>query len=112
MHPFHDYLCGQLDDMLKKHDIVVFYDPRREFEPFFDRELKEIGTGHDSLVLHLASLLSFCPYIGWDLLVTDDDVVVLEGNDGPDLKLHQVHRPLLADPRIRRFYEHHGVVRR
>ena len=49
MHPFHDYLCGQLDDMLKKRGIVVFYDPRREFKPFFDRELKETGTGYDGL---------------------------------------------------------------
>ena len=49
MHPFHDYLCGQLDGMLKKRRIVVFYDPRREFEPFFDRELKETGTGYDGL---------------------------------------------------------------
>jgi hypothetical protein len=49
MHPFHDYLCGQLDDMLKKRGVVVFYDPRREFEPFFDRELKETGTGYDGL---------------------------------------------------------------
>ena len=49
MHPFHDYLCGQLDDMLKQRGIVIFYDPRREFEPFFDRELKETGTGYDGL---------------------------------------------------------------
>lgn len=49
MHPFHDYLCQQLDDMLKKHGVVVFYDPRREFELFFDRELKEEGTGYDGL---------------------------------------------------------------
>ena len=49
MHPFHDYLCQQLDDMLKKRSVVVFYDPRREFEPFFDRELQETGTGYDGL---------------------------------------------------------------
>ena len=49
MHPFHDYLCQQLDDMLKKRVVVVFYDPRREFEPFFDRELQETGTGYDGL---------------------------------------------------------------
>ncbi|MCA9231625.1 MAG: PglZ domain-containing protein [Planctomycetales bacterium] len=30
--------------MLKKRGVVVFYDPRREFEPFFDRELHEAGT--------------------------------------------------------------------
>lgn len=49
MHPFHEYLGGQLDDMLKKHGIVVFYDPRREFEPLFNRELEEVGTGYDGL---------------------------------------------------------------
>ena len=49
MHWLHDYLCGQLDDMLKKRGIVVFYDPRREFEPFFDRELQETGTGDDGV---------------------------------------------------------------
>ena len=49
MHPFHDYLCGQLDDILKRRGIVVFYDPRREFEPFFDRELNETGNGYDGL---------------------------------------------------------------
>jgi hypothetical protein len=46
MHPFHDYLIQQLDDMLKKRGVVVFYDPRREFEPFFDRELGELGVSY------------------------------------------------------------------
>ena len=31
MHAFHEYLCQQLDDMLRKHSVVEFYDPRREF---------------------------------------------------------------------------------
>ncbi len=49
MHAFNDYLCNQLDELLKKHSVVVFYDPRREFEPFFDRELEEVGTGYEGL---------------------------------------------------------------
>ena len=49
MHPFHDYLCQQLDNLLKKRGVIVFYDSRREFEPFFDRELQETGTGYDGL---------------------------------------------------------------
>jgi hypothetical protein len=39
VHPFYDYLCEHLSDLLKKRLVVVFYDPRREFWPFFDREL-------------------------------------------------------------------------
>ncbi len=34
MHPFHDYLPQQLAEMLKKRGILVFYDPRCEFEQF------------------------------------------------------------------------------
>ncbi|HRS17563.1 MAG TPA: PglZ domain-containing protein [Thermoanaerobaculaceae bacterium] len=49
MHPFHDYLIQQLDDLLKKRSVVVFYDPRSEFVPFFDRELPEVGKGHGDL---------------------------------------------------------------
>ena len=36
MHPFHQYIAGQLDKLLRERHVVVFYDPRREFEPFVD----------------------------------------------------------------------------
>lgn len=49
MHAFHEYLCQQLNDMLKKYSVVVFYDPRREFVPFFERELQAVDTGPDGL---------------------------------------------------------------
>jgi len=39
VHPFHDYLAEHLDELLRKRSVVVFYDPRNEFGPFFDREL-------------------------------------------------------------------------
>lgn len=52
------------------------------------------------------------PYVGWDLVVTDDDggFVLLEGNDWPGVDVVQPHKPLLSDDRVHRFYEHHGVV--
>ncbi len=49
MHPLHEYLVQQLDDLLKKRVVVVFYDPRSEFAPFFDRELQEAGSDYDGL---------------------------------------------------------------
>jgi hypothetical protein len=61
--------------------------------------------------LALANNLSFLPFIGWDIVAQDDGITVIEGNDGPDIKLHQVHGPLLADPRIKRFFKHHKVLR-
>ena len=49
MHALHEYLCEQLGERLRKHRIVVFYDPREEFRPFFDQALPEIGRGHGEL---------------------------------------------------------------
>ena len=43
-HPFHRYVSQQLEERLKKHAVVVFYDPRREFAPFID-ELRAAGLG-------------------------------------------------------------------
>ena len=42
-HPFHTYVNQQLEERLKKHSVVVFYDPRCEFAPFID-ELRETGS--------------------------------------------------------------------
>ncbi len=35
-HPFHAYLEQQLEERLKTHPVVVFYDLRHEFAPFVD----------------------------------------------------------------------------
>lgn len=48
-------------------------------------------------------------YVGWDVLVTDDGVLIIEGNHSPNLT-QQSTTPYLADPRVRRFLQHHGVL--
>jgi hypothetical protein len=35
MHPLHDYFAKQFADKLTRRHVVVWYDPRREFTPFF-----------------------------------------------------------------------------
>ncbi|HEX8104944.1 MAG TPA: sugar-transfer associated ATP-grasp domain-containing protein [Solirubrobacteraceae bacterium] len=49
-------------------------------------------------------------YVGWDVIVSPDGPVVLEGNTSSDVNLMQVHRPLLIDDRIREFYDHYGIL--
>jgi len=61
-------------------------------------------------VLGAAARLPEAPAIGWDLVVTGEGCSFLEGNSPPGAFVWQVHAPLLADPRVRRFYEAHGVV--
>lgn len=51
------------------------------------------------------------PYVGWDLVVTGEgEFTVIEGNRCSGVRVFQVHRPLLTNPRVQCFYEHHGVV--
>lgn len=63
-------------------------------------------------LLGVAAAYPGLPYVGWDVVVTDDPPFfkVLEGNRYSDVDILQTYGPLLDDPRVRRFYAHHGVV--
>jgi PglZ domain-containing protein len=49
MHQFHEYIAGQIVEKLKNSRVVVFYDPRKEFQPFVD-ELLAGGEGSNPIV--------------------------------------------------------------
>ena len=70
--------------------------------------------GWDSIrdaLLSIAGSIPYVPYVGWDLAVVDDgEFEILEVNANTDVDVLQVHRPLLRDERVARFYRHHGVV--
>ena len=62
-------------------------------------------------VLRAAASLPLNRYVGWDVLVdTRGTPVIIEGNANTDIGGLQVHGGLLADRRIRRFYERCGVI--
>lgn len=46
MHPLHEYISRQLAEKLRARRVVVWYDPRREFEPFI-AELRGAAAGKD-----------------------------------------------------------------
>jgi hypothetical protein len=87
----------------------------REQHPDTGSEIQGVQVPHWPTlregITSAAERVGFIPYIGWDVVVTDDGYTVLEGNTYTDVNLLQVHRPLLADPRVRSFYKHHGVIR-
>jgi hypothetical protein len=64
-----------------------------------------------SLVLRLMRHFNFLQYVGWDIVITPDGPRVIEGNHYSDVNLLQVHRPLLADERVARFYRAHRVIK-
>lgn len=62
-------------------------------------------------LVEMAAAFPHLPRLGWDVLLTGDgDFKVLEVNAHAATRTLQVHRPLLRDPRVRRFYEHHGCL--
>lgn len=61
-------------------------------------------------VLRIASAIPFLPYVGWDIVVTDNGCKILEGNENPGIGLGPGGRPLLSDPRVRAFYKRYGVI--
>jgi hypothetical protein len=61
-------------------------------------------------VLEVAAEHPYLPYVGWDVVVTEDGVRLLEGNANSGTDVLQVHGPLLADPRVRRFYRRRGFL--
>lgn len=62
-------------------------------------------------LLDAVRLFPMLRYVGWDVIPTDEGFSVIEGNFRSDVNLLQIHGGLLADPRVRRFYEAHGIVR-
>jgi hypothetical protein len=64
-----------------------------------------------SELLALAARMPFLPYVGWDVVVTDDGFLINEGNSRPSLRVLQAAGgPLLRDDRVRRFYQFWGVI--
>jgi hypothetical protein len=63
------------------------------------------------LALALARLVPGLHHVGWDLCVAADGPRVIEGNAWlANPNLIQAHRPILLDPRVRRFMRRHGVL--
>ena len=62
-------------------------------------------------ILGLAAELPYIPYIGWDVVLTEDGLRVIEANNYSSMDLLQIHKPLLGDARVARFYRAHGVIR-
>jgi len=63
-------------------------------------------------VLRAARSLPMNRYVGWDVVVDDTGTpVIIEANKNSDVNLLQVHGGLLADPRVRRFYDAFGALR-
>lgn len=60
-------------------------------------------------VLDAVRRYPFWRYVGWDVLIDDGGVRIMEGNHAPSLATQRTN-PYRADPRASRFLQHHGVI--
>ncbi len=69
------------------------------------------GSGLEAQVLNLVRTFGFLNIVGWDVVVTESGSCLIEGNTTlVGARALQIHRPLLEDVRVRRFFEHYGVI--
>ena len=63
-------------------------------------------------MLDVANSVSFLKIIGWDLIIVDNEkgFVLLEGNNGPCFKVHQLHGGFKKNPQIEKFMKFHKVI--
>jgi hypothetical protein len=61
-------------------------------------------------ILKISRRIPFIPYVGWDIVITQDGFKILEGNYNPDPDVLQIHAPLLLDPRVRHFYKKYRII--
>lgn len=61
-------------------------------------------------VKDIAQSENYLKYVGWDVVVTDNGVRIIEGNNYSDVNILQIHQPLLMDERVKKFYKHYGII--
>lgn len=62
------------------------------------------------MILKNATKISMIPYVGWDVVISNDEIFILEANTNSDVNLLQVHRPLLSIPRVKEFFTNHRII--
>lgn len=61
-------------------------------------------------ILRFCVQIPFLPLIGWDVVITSNGYQVVEINSGCGLYVIQAHIPLLANSRVKRFFEFHNCI--
>lgn len=61
-------------------------------------------------LIKMSNEFTMLDYIGWDAVLTDQGLRLIEGNNYSEVSILQIHEPLLANPRVKKFYQHHLIV--
>ena len=95
----------------------IYADTHHDRHPDTDKPIKNVMIPRwqevKRLALGLSDRFPKIYYVGWDIAITPDRVIVIEGNPGvANPNLIQANRPLLIDQRTAEFMVSQGVISR
>lgn len=62
-------------------------------------------------ILEIANRYSYLKYVAWDLTLTEDSFIIIEGNANSETWGFQLGRPLLKNPDVKKFYQYYKVIK-
>ena len=95
---------------MAENNSLVFYDNH----PETNGRIKGLTIpGWNELVDKLLStakmIAPLIKVVGWDIVITDEGFVVIEGNSGPDTKIQGLNYPLAKNPKVLDFLKYHKI---
>lgn len=61
-------------------------------------------------IMDMAGRMPYLKYVGWDFVLSNDDLYVLEGNVSPGLGLVQMYDPMKINAQAWNFFRYHGYI--
>lgn len=62
------------------------------------------------ILIEMARKMPYLKHVGWDIILSNDELYVLEGNVGPDLDLIQIHKPVSEIRPAWNFFQHYEFI--
>jgi hypothetical protein len=95
---------------MAENNSLVFYDNH----PETNGQIKGLNIPRwnemvDKLLSTAKIIAPLIKVVGWDIIITDDGFVVIEGNSGPDTKIQGLNYPLAKNTKVLNFLKYHKI---
>lgn len=93
----------------KDGHMEVFENHQITSEKIFEQEIPN-WQDVKRRIIEIAGRMPYLKYVGWDFVLSNDELYVLEGNVSPGLGLVQMYDPMKNNDQAWNFFRHHGYI--
>ncbi len=61
-------------------------------------------------IIEMARRMPYLKYVGWDIILSVDELFILEGNVSPGISMVQTFRPMIDFPKAWEFFKYHKYI--